>query len=139
MRYDELIASGAALDKMREIVKAQHGNPHAVDDYALPHAGMVAVKPLRSGYVGSIDAEAIGRASMMLGAGRARLDTPIDLSVGLMIDARIGDHVEESSTLATIHFNDPALADEAAQTVAQAYRIGSDRVEPPSLIRAVLR
>ena len=76
---------------------------------------------------------------MMLGVGRVRLDTPIDLSVGLMLNARIGDRVEEGSELATIHFNDPALAEEAAPAVAQAFVIGRDRVEPPSLIRAVLR
>ena len=141
LRYDEIIASGDALDKMREIVLAQHGDPRAVDDYGLlPHSRYeVAVKAPSSGYVQSIDAESIGRASMMLGAGRVRLDAPIDLSVGLMLDARIGDRVEESSAIATIHFNDPALADEAAHTVAQAYMIGRDRVEPPRLIRAVLR
>ena len=141
LRYDELIASGEALDKMREIVEAQHGDPRAVDDPGLLQQARyeVAVKAPSSGYVQSIDTESIGRASMMLGAGRVQLDTPIDLSVGMMLNARIGDRIEESSTLATIHFNDPALADEAAQTVAQAYLIGCDRVEPPSLIRAVLR
>ena len=140
-RYDELIASGAALDKMREIVEAQHGDPRAVDDAGLlQHARYeVAVKAPSSGYVQSIDTESIGRASMMLGAGRVRLDTPIDLSVGLMLNARIGDRVEDGSTIATIHFNDPELADEAAQTVADAYLICGDRVEPPNLIKAVLR
>ena len=140
-RYDELIASGAALDKMREIVKAQHGDPRAVDDPGLLGQAryQVAVKAPSSGYVQSIDTESIGRASMMLGAGRVQLDTPVDLSVGLMLDARIGDRVEEGSTLATIHFNDPALADEAAQNLADAYLISQDRVEPPSLIKAVLR
>jgi pyrimidine-nucleoside phosphorylase/thymidine phosphorylase len=140
-RYDELIASGAALDKMREIVKAQHGDPRAVDDPGLLGQAryQVAVKAPSSGYVQSIDTESIGRASMMLGAGRVQLDTPVDLSVGLMLDARIGDRVEEGSTLATIHFNDPALADEAAQNLADAYLISHDRVEPPSLIKAVLR
>jgi thymidine phosphorylase len=141
LRYDEIIASGAALDKMRQIVEAQHGDPRAVDDHSLlPRArGELAVKAPSSGYVQSIDTESIGRASMMLGAGRVRLDTPIDLSVGLMLNARIGDRVEEGSTLTTLCFNDPALADEAALAVAQAYVIGGDRVEPPCLIKAVLR
>ena len=140
-RYDEIIASGAALAKMREIVKAQHGDSRAVDDYGLlPRARhQAAVKAPSSGYVQSIDTEAIGRASMILGAGRVRLDTPIDLSVGLMLDSRIGDRVDEGSTLATIHFNDSSLADEAAQTLARAYVIAGDRVEPPALIKAVLR
>ena len=140
-RYDDIIASGAALEKMREMVKAQHGDPRAVDDHSLlPHSrGQEAVKATSSGFVQSVDTESIGRASMMLGAGRVRLDTPIDLSVGLMLNARIGDRVEEGSELATIHFNDPALAEEAAPAVAQAFVIGRDRVEPPSLIRAVLR
>jgi thymidine phosphorylase len=76
---------------------------------------------------------------MLLGAGRARLDTPIDLSVGLMIAARVGDRMDEGLPLATIHYNDEARVGEAAEMIAAAYTIGASPVEPPALIKLVLR
>jgi len=140
-RYDELIASGAALDKMREIITAQHGDPRVLDDYSLLPTAQHQQEVLtsRSGYVQAINTEAIGRASMLLGAGRAQLDTPIDLSVGLMIEARVGDRLDEGSPLVTMHYNDEARADEAAEMIAAAYTIDATPVEPPALIKLVLR
>jgi pyrimidine-nucleoside phosphorylase len=139
--YDEMIASGAAAEKMRVIIRAQGGEPRVVDDYGLlPHAAhrQELLTP-EAGYVQAIDTEAIGHASMLLGAGRARLDTAIDLGVGLTVHARIGDKLERDSPLSTIHFNDAARAEEAAGDIRSAYTIGPQRVEPPQLIKAVLR
>ncbi len=140
-QYDELIASGAALEKMREIIEAQGGDARVIDDYGLlPHARhQRKLLASRSGFVQTIDAEAIGHASMLLGAGRARLDTPIDLGVGLIIEAKIGDEVDVTRALATIHFNDESRADEAAEIITRAYTIGDERIKPPALIKTVLR
>lgn len=139
--YDEMIASGAAAEKMRAIIRAQGGEPRVLDDYdLLPRAARQLELPAtRAGYVQSINAEAIGHATMLLGAGRARLDTAIDPGVGLMVRARIGDELERDCPLATIHFNDPALFEEAAGLIRDAYEIGPARVEPPRLIKEVLR
>ena len=139
--YDELIASGAASQKMREIIQAQGGEPRVLDDYGLlPNAShrreLTSEQP---GYVRAIDTEAIGHASMLLGAGRARLDTAIDLGVGLTVHAKIGDRLEAGSSLATVHFNDPARFEEAAIVIREAYSIGPERVEPPQLIKTVMR
>ena len=141
LRYDELIESGQALEKMRDIIIAQHGNPKAVDEYKLlPQASQQRpVQATRDGFVQAIDTEAIGRASMMLGAGRARLDSTIDLGVGLMIEAKIGDPVQVGSALVTLYYNDDSRAEEAAQLTDQAYRIGSVSPEPPALIKQTLR
>ena len=139
--YDQLIASGAAVEKMRSIIKAQGGEPRAVDDYKLlPRAAhQRELMTPKAGYVQAIDTETIGHASMLLGAGRSRLDTAIDLGVGLTVHARIGDKLERDSPLATIHFNDADRADEAASDLLLAYTIGPESVEPPQLIKAVLR
>jgi pyrimidine-nucleoside phosphorylase len=139
--YDEMIASGAAAEKMRVIIRAQGGEPRVVDDYGMmPSAAHQQELPAPgAGYVQAIDTEAIGHASMLLGAGRSRLDTAIDLGVGLTVHARIGDKLERDSILATIHFNDAARAEEAAEDIRNAYMIGPERVEPPQLIKAVLR
>jgi pyrimidine-nucleoside phosphorylase len=139
--YDDLITSGAAWEKMREIIRAQGGDPRAIEDYRLlpratHHRGVVASQP---GYVQAIDTEAIGHSSMLLGAGRARLDTAIDLGVGLTIHAKIGDEVDRESCLATIHLNNDADAGEIERDIREAYKIGFEPVEPPKLIKAVLR
>jgi pyrimidine-nucleoside phosphorylase len=139
--YDELITSGAAIEKMREIIEAQGGDARVIDDYdLLPRAEHErAVLAPRSGFVHSIDAEAVGHAAMKLGAGRLRLDSAIDYGVGLRSQARIGDEVDRSSPLATIYFNDARRADEAGQMIERAYSIDSEPTAPPRLIKAVLR
>ena len=139
--YDELIASGTALEKMREIIEAQSGDPRVIDDYELlPRARDRRVVPApEAGSVHAIDTEAIGHASMLLGAGRLRLDTAIDFGVGVIIHAKIGDTVDRDGSLATVHFNDSARADEAAELIARAYTISSEGVASPQLIKAVLR
>jgi thymidine phosphorylase len=55
------------------------------------------------------------------------------------VEARIGDRIERGSTLVTLHFNDEGRVEEAAISIARAYTIGSERVDPPTLIKAVLR
>ena len=139
--YDELINSGRALEKMREIIEAQGGDPRVIDDHdLLPRARekRVIAAP-NTGYVQAIDTEAIGNASMLLGAGRLRLETQIDLSVGIIMQARIGDDIDSGGALATIHFNEAARAREAEDVIARAYTISSRRVDPPQLIKSVLR
>ncbi|HSE98180.1 MAG TPA: thymidine phosphorylase [Blastocatellia bacterium] len=135
--YDNLIESGAALEKMREIIAEQGGNPQAVDDYSLlPRAkNERAVISKREGFVETIDTEQIGRAAMLLGAGRDRLDTSIDLGVGLRVEARIGDRVETGSPLVTLLFNDEARAIEAESIIHLAFRIGGEQIRPPGLIK----
>ena len=139
--YDELISSGAASQKMREIIQAQGGEPRVLDDYGLlPNATHKQELPSeQAGYVRAIDTEAIGHATMLLGAGRARLDTAIDLGVGLTVHAKIGDKLEQDSSLATVHYNDPVRFEEAAIVIRDAYSIGPERVEPPQLIKTVMR
>jgi len=92
-----------------------------------------------AGSVHAIDTEAIGHASMLLGAGRLRLDTPIDFGVGVIMHARVGDAVDHGSLLATVHFNDAARADEAVKSISRAYTMRSASVASPRLIKAVLR
>jgi len=139
--FDEAISSGKALDKMRQIIRSQGGDPRVADDYdLLPRARHVrTICATTVGFVQAIDTEAVGRASMVLGAGRTTLDSPIDLGVGLIVKARVGDEVSAGGPLADIHYNDASRADEAASIIVQAYTIGPEPVEPPRLIHAVLR
>lgn len=138
--YDEMISSGAALEKMREIIEWQGGDTRVIDDYSLLPGALHRreIKAARAGYIQAIDTEAIGRASMLLGAGRLRLDTEIDHGVGLRIDARIGDHVEKDSSLVTLYFNDESHADEVMPIIEHAYSIGTEHNDAPRLVKTVL-
>jgi pyrimidine-nucleoside phosphorylase len=139
--YDDMISSGKALEKMRQIIETQHGNPKVLDDEGLlPQAkNRQPVVAKRAGTIQAIDTEAVGHASMLLGAGRLRLDTEIDLGVGLLVEAKLGDTVDEGSSLVTLHFNDAAKVQEASAIIERAYRIGEEPMAAPELIQTVLR
>jgi pyrimidine-nucleoside phosphorylase/thymidine phosphorylase len=104
----ELIASGAGLEKLIEIVELQGGDPRVIEDpEKLPRAS--ETKPVvagRGGYLGRIDTEAVGVAAMLLGAGRETVEATIDPAVGLVVERRIGDPVSAGDPLLTLHYND---------------------------------
>jgi pyrimidine-nucleoside phosphorylase len=136
--YDKMISSGRAVEKLREIITQQGGDPRACDDYSvLPHATrQIEVKASRSGYVVAIDTEAIGRASMHLGAGRSRLEDAIDPAVGITVAAKLGDQITEGMPLAVLSYNDPLRQAQASKIVAQAYTLADSPVLPPMLLKS---
>jgi len=99
------IASGAGLEKFREIVQNQGGDPRVLDDYSLlpaaPDRDIVAAS--RDGVVAALRAEAVGRAAVGLGAGRDRLDADVDPAVGFMILAPVGTRVRAGDPIVEIH------------------------------------
>jgi pyrimidine-nucleoside phosphorylase len=123
---DALLASGAALRKLREIVEWQGGDVSVVDDPArLPRArATVSVASPVSGFVRGIDARRIGEAVMELGAGRKVKDEPVDPAVGLVLDVQVGDAVERNQSLATIHSNGRIPNELAARMVLDAIEVG---------------
>jgi pyrimidine-nucleoside phosphorylase len=135
------IQSGAGLDRFRQIVEAQGGDPKVVDDYArLPHvADRQIVAADRAGFVTRLDAELVGRASVALGAGRDRVEDPVDPAVGIMVMAKPGDAVRAGDPILELHYRDRARLDTATRLTSQAITIG-DRPPPPArLIVAEVR
>jgi pyrimidine-nucleoside phosphorylase len=126
-----LLESGLALQKFIEFVTAQGGDPRvAWEDGILPAAELKADVPSpAAGYVQSIDAAAIGRSAMLLGAGRENKDSKIDLSVGVVLQKKVGDPVKPGESLAVTHANSKERLDQAVELVRSAYQIGA--VEPP--------
>ena len=99
------IASGAGVEKFREIIKWQGGDPRVIDDYSrLPGASSQhTVKAPRAGYLARLDAELIGRATMALGAGRERVEASIDPGVGAILQAVPGDKLAAGDPILTLH------------------------------------
>lgn len=136
----QALVSGAGLNKLREMIGAQGGDPRVVDDLALlPQAAhLMEVPAPRAGYVQHMDTVAIGCAAQMLGAGRMTKEDEIDLAVGLVMQVRIGDPVQAGQPLATLYANDPAKIPAAMEALQVAIHIGDDQVQPPELILAVI-
>jgi pyrimidine-nucleoside phosphorylase len=127
---------GRALDKMREVIEAQGGNPSVLDDPAiLPQAEVQLVfEAPQEGTILAMDTRAIGVAAVELGAGRATLGARIDPSAGFHLTAKPGDRVERGQPLATIHARTNALAEQAARRLQAAIRIGEGDATPLPLL-----
>jgi pyrimidine-nucleoside phosphorylase len=131
-RVREAIRSGAGLERFRQIVKSQGGDPRIVDDYSrLPSAPeRHVVRAPRPGYVGRMDAELVGRASVALGAGRDRVEDRIDPGVGIVVRAKPGVLVSTADALLELHYRDRARLDAALPLALAALAI--DDGPPPT-------
>jgi pyrimidine-nucleoside phosphorylase len=122
----ESVRSGRAVAKFKEMVAAQGGR---LDD-GLPRAPSVTVvESTAEGYVASIDALALGRAALELGAGRLRKEDKIDPAAGLAIDALVGNHVAPGDPLVHVHARSPELAEKVAPRLRAAWRLSPNKVE----------
>jgi pyrimidine-nucleoside phosphorylase len=124
---DEAIASGAALDRFRQLIAHQGGDAVVVDDYGR-FAQPVRVELLPSpaaGYVAVLRADVIGRASMLLGAGREQVDDAVDHGAGIVLRARPGDRVDAGAPLAELHVGEHARLDQARTLAASAFTLGA--------------
>src|SRR5262249_24218474 len=135
------IASGAGLERFRQIVAAQGGDANVVDDCSrLPHVdGRHLVTADRAGFVARLDAELIGRASVALGAGRDRVEDPVDPAVGVMLMAKPGDQVQAGDPIFELHYRDRARLDAAARLAGQAIAIADRAPAAVPLIVAEVR
>ncbi len=134
------IKDGSALKKLAQMVEAQGGDARAVYDTSLlPEAKYkLPVYSTESGYVRGIQAEQVGLVSMHLGGGRATKDSVIDLAVGLVLDKKIGDHVDEGELLGTIHANDEKKAKEAVELLRRCYRFSSENHARTPFIKGII-
>jgi pyrimidine-nucleoside phosphorylase len=120
------IASGAGLERFRRIIEQQGGDPRVVDRYdLLPTApAHRTVTASRSGFLTTLDAEDVGRASALLGAGRDRLEDPIDPAVGIKVLAKPGDELRAGDGVLELHYRDADRLEHAASLAARAIEIG---------------
>lgn len=136
----ETIAGGRGLDKFREIIQAQGGNPSVVDDPALlPGAPVIRIVTYpRPGYVARLDAMGIARAATALGCGRGQAGAQPDLGAGVHLHRKYGEHVEIGGTLAVIHARDEESADWASALVLDAYTLDDSAPLPRPLVYEII-
>jgi pyrimidine-nucleoside phosphorylase len=130
------IADGSALERFRRIVRMQGGNADALDDFNLLPCARIQT-PLAApaaGYVAEVHADRIGKACLVLGAGRAKTDDRVDPAVGLSGLVKIGESVVKGQILATVHSNDEGRRDEALALLREAFVLSATPVAAPSTV-----
>jgi pyrimidine-nucleoside phosphorylase len=133
------LAQKKGLQKLKEFVKAQGGDPEVIENPSLLPQPKAKIEVLseKSGFVEKIDTLAVGMASKMLGASRNTKDEPLDLSLGIVLKKKVGDRVFKGEPLAVFYTDgDTTKIDPAQKRFLDAYAIGGHRVNPPRLFYA---
>ena len=137
----QLISSGKALEKFKQMIELQGGDSGVIDDASrLSQAKSRAdVFSPTAGFVASMQCEQIGTACVILGGGRERKEDSVDPAVGIVLHKKVGDPVSAQEPLATIHYNSPPRAQEAARLISSSIQVGD--VVPPKrpLIHRVIQ
>jgi pyrimidine-nucleoside phosphorylase len=124
---EQMISSGKARDKFREMICLQGGNADVMDNQGLlPQARHKAdVKSPASGFVTAIMSEQIGIAGVLLGGGRAKKEDTVDPAVGIIVHKKIGDRVSTGDPLCTVYYNSAERFTSAAPLIEQSYTIAA--------------
>jgi thymidine phosphorylase len=138
----ELIRSGKALERFRQMVTLQGGDARVLDDpERLPQAKhtLDVISP-KAGRITSIDCEAVGTACVVLGGGREKKEDAVDPAVGIVLHRKVGDPVAAGELLCTVHYNAEARCRRAQEMLLQSYRIEDAPAAPARpLVHRVIR
>jgi pyrimidine-nucleoside phosphorylase len=136
-RAERVLDEGAALEVFSRMVEAQGGDPLVTEDpwSVLPRAPVtIAVDAPGEGFLAAVDGEALGRASVDLGAGRRRKGDPIDPAVGIVFEPKIGERVERGQPIGAIHARSQQAAEAASRRVLAAISLTDRPVREPQLV-----
>ncbi|NLM85033.1 MAG: pyrimidine-nucleoside phosphorylase [Clostridiales bacterium] len=136
----DALASGAALEKFRGWIARQGGDASFIESPEKLGTAPVTweLKAEEGGYISSMDAERIGKAAAVLGAGREKAGDPIDYTAGIVLLGKTGDEVREGGTLATLYTSKKEKIPEAAVFLRDAIRISPQKPAPQPLIFGVV-
>ena len=131
------------LQVLQSHVAAVQASP---SDQSLPDGGLDVIsralendcRHLHAGYVSAIDAELIGQASAMIGAGRDTKEDAIDPAVGVILEVKVGQKIDAGGVLCRLYYTNEEHVDEAAQSVEDAFRISGTVPEERALILEVV-
>lgn len=135
-QLEAALRDGSALRTFRRMVELQGGDVRVIDDPSrLPRARIIFPHPAPSnGFIVQADAESIGKACVVLGAGRTRTDEAVDFAVGISGIRKVGEPVRKGEPLLIIHANDEKRLEQARELLSEAYRIEKTRPKTPKLI-----
>ena len=135
-KLQEALRSGTGLRCFREMVRRQGGREEVVEDlHLLPQpAWRLEIASARQGYIDSVDALEIGRATVRLGAGRLHLDDRLDHAVGVLVHKKVGDAVSKGEVMAEVLAGDEERGRRAVEVVRRAMVISERPAEAPPLV-----
>lgn len=133
----QLISSGKALQRFRQMIELQGGDARVVDDFKrLPQAqNSIQVLNKTAGYISSMQCEQIGTACVILGGGRERKEDSVDPSVGIVLHKKVGEQIQANEPIATIYYNSEAKAERARHMISESVAIAK---EPPAAKRPLI-
>jgi len=136
----DILKEGLALKKFKEMISAQGGNAEVVEKpELLPSAKYsLKIKSIQSGYIQKIDSQLVGKSAMLLGAGREKKESKIDLSVGIILKKKVGNKVNVNEDLAEIYFNDSEKMKDAKKILLSSFVIGNKKPYKLPLILATV-
>jgi thymidine phosphorylase len=137
---ERALERGDGLERFRELVTAQGGDPRVADDLSiLPQAPVATeVEAPRDGWLAAVDAEAVGRVAAALGAGRQRKDDKIDPAVAVELSAKLGDQVERGQPIGQILAGDEDAGRSATDGLLAALRWSDRPVPAPPLVHEIV-
>ena len=136
VKCDKVLNSGLALEKFKEMIKAQGGDLKFLNkEHLLDAKSVVDVKAQEDGYIDDIDPMGIAGCVMLLGGGRLKKTDEIDLYCGVETKVHIGDSVKKGDVIATIYSKEKNVA--AENKVLEAIKIGQDIPSKPQMILAI--
>ena len=141
-RIAEVIANGQALQTFYQFLQAQGVQSGAIDQLQQRLAlecGKQKLTADASGYIHKIDAEEVGRAAMVLGAGRITKETIIDPYVGIRLTAKIGDYVQQGQVIGELYVKDDHTAALAIDKIKNGIVIGSEKVEARQRVHKIIK
>jgi pyrimidine-nucleoside phosphorylase len=134
------LLDGSGYRKLKDVIAAQGGNPQVLDRFELlPNAtGAREISSPRAGYVTAIDAELIGQASSLIGAGRDLKEDAIDPAVGVILEVKVGQKIDANGVLCRLYYTSEERVEDAAQLVEDAFRISGTAPDERELILEVV-
>ncbi len=134
------ILSGKALERFANFVEAQGGDPRVIDDYNLLPLSkeIIEVKLNKSGYIGKVNTELVGIASMVLGAGRSKKEEVIDPSVGIEVLKKTGDYIQFDEPVVRMYVSKKSDVKSAIKLISDAYEVVEQRVKPQEILLGVI-
>lgn len=135
-KLEEILENKKGLEKLIEMVENQGGDSSLIKDTSLFKKSkyIVDIESTKEGYVKEINAEEIGKCSLLLGAGRATIDSEIDLTAGLVLHKKVDDYVGKNDIICTIHTNNQDVIEEVTKRLRQIYIIGEKNKSSKDLI-----
>ena len=130
-KIDEVINNGRALELLKQFIELSGGDGEVVNNYELlpiPKS-VLEVFVQEDGYVTKIKAEEVGKAAMVIGAGRATKEDEVDHAVGIELKKKVGDKVEKGDLIAEIYYNDDKNVESSKNMLLDAYVIGNEKIE----------